>query len=204
MNNDKKELILNLIKDQAYVPMKKKEMAQILMVPKEGLGELHSILEELEREYKIRKNRKNQYILMDEPYVQGVYHRHQKGFGFVVLENEEIHIASTQAGSALDGDVVLVKILEEENNQKKEGKIVKILKREIRELVGTFKNSKSFGFVVPDNSKLGTDIFISKKKFCGARNQDKVVVKIIKYPEKRQERRGRNCRNHWKNQPSWS
>ena len=95
--------------------------------------------------------------------------------------------ATTQAESAFDGDVVLVKILEEENNLKKEGKIVKILKREVRELVGTFKNSKNFGFVVPDNSKLGTDIFISKKKFQGARNQDKVVVKITKYPEKRKK-----------------
>ncbi len=205
MNKDKKELIWNFINDKTYVPMKKKEMAQVLMVPKEELQELQSVLEELEREYKIRKNRKNQYIIMDEPYVQGVYHRHQKGFGFVILENEEeIHIASTQAGSALDGDVVLVKILEETSNQKKEGKIVKILKREIRELVGTFKNSKNFGFVVPDNPKLGTDIFISKKKFKGARNQDKVVVKIIKYPEKRKKCRRGNCRNHWKNQSSRS
>ncbi len=168
--------------------MKKKEMAQLLMVPKEELQELQSVLEELEREYKIRKNRKNKYIVMDEPYFQGVYHRHQKGFGFVVLDTkEEIHIASIHAGTALDGDVVLVKIMEKENGGHKEGKIVKILKREIRELVGTFKNSKSFGFVVPDNQKLGTDIFISKKKFAGARNQDKVVVKITKYPEKRKK-----------------
>ena len=179
-------------------------MAQVLMVPKEEMGELQAVLDELEREYKIRKNRKNQYIIMDEPYVQGVYHRHQKGFGFVKLEDEEIHIATTQAGSAFDGDEVLVKILEEENNLKKEGKIVKILKREVRELVGTFKNSKNFGFVVPDNPKLGTDIFISKKKFQGARNQDKVVVKITKYPEKRKKCRRRNYRNYWKDQSSWS
>lgn len=179
-------------------------MAQVLMVPKEELQELQAVLEELEREYKIRKNRKNQYIIMDEPYFQGVYYRHQKGFGFVVVEDEEIHIASTQPGSALDGDVVLVKIIEEENNGHKEGKIVKILKREVREVVGTFKNSKNFGFVVPDNSKLGTDIFVSKKKFAGARNQDKVVVKITKYPEKREKCRRRNYRNYWENQSSWS
>lgn len=121
----------------------------------------------------------------DEPYFQGVYSRHQKGFGFVMLENgEEIHIASNYSLNAFDGDTVLIKILEEEVGNSKEGKIVKILKREIRELVGTFQNSKNFGFVVPDNAKLGTDIFISKKNFLGARNQDKVVVKITKYPEK--------------------
>ena len=45
--------------------------------------------------------------------------------------------------------------------------------------------SKNFGFVVPDNLKLGTDIFIPKKKFLTAKNKDKVVVKITKYPEAR-------------------
>lgn len=165
--------------------MKKKEIVQILMVPKEEEKELQSVLDELEREYKIRKNRKNQYMVMDEPYFQGVYSRHPKGFGFVLLESgQEVHISSQYSGSAFDGDTVLIKILDEETGNTKEGKIVKILKREIRELVGTFQNSKNFGFVVPDNAKLGTDIFISKKNFSGARNQDKVVVKITKYPEK--------------------
>lgn len=182
---DKKELIWNFICDKNYVPMKKKEMAQILMVPKEEERELQSVLDQLEREYKIRKNRKNQYIVMDEPYFQGVYSRHQKGFGFVILENgEEIHISSKHSENAFDGDTVLIKILDDETGNTKEGKIVKILKREIRELVGTFQNSKNFGFVVPDNSKIGTDIFISKKNFLGAKNEDKVVVKITKYPEK--------------------
>ncbi len=182
---NKKELIWNFICDKNYVPMKKKEIVQILMVPKEEEKELQSVLDELEREYKIRKNRKNQYMVMDEPYFQGVYSRHPKGFGFVLLESgQEVHISSQYSGSAFDGDTVLIKILDEETGNTKEGKIVKILKREIRELVGTFQNSKNFGFVVPDNAKLGTDIFISKKNFSGARNQDKVVVKITKYPEK--------------------
>lgn len=115
---EKKELILEFIKDKSYIPMKKKEMMQILMVPKEKERELQSTLDELEREYKIRKNKKNQYILMDEPYYQGVYHRHQKGFGFVMLqENVEIHISSQHAGSALDGDTVLIKILEEDKRR---------------------------------------------------------------------------------------
>ncbi len=182
---NKEELILDFIKDKNYVPMKKKEMAQILMVPKEEEKELQIILDSLERKYKIRKNRKNQYIIMDEPYFEGIYNRNQKGFGFVLLDNkEEIHISSKYADSALDGDSVLIKIIEE-TEKSKEGKIVKILKRKINKLVGTFQMSKNFGFVVPDNLKLGTDIFIPKKKFLTAKNKDKVVVKITKYPEAR-------------------
>ncbi len=185
---NKKELVWSLISDKTYVPMKKKQIAQILMVPKEEHQELQSILEELEREYKIRKNRKNQYILMDAPYLQGVYHRHQKGFGFVIVDNdEEIHISTEHAKTAMDGDIVLIKILEEIEGKRKEGNIVKIIKRDICELVGTFYDNRNFGFVVPDNPKLGTDIFISKKSFSQAKNQDKVVVKITKYPEKRKK-----------------
>ena len=51
---------------------------------------------------------------------------------------------------------------------------------EIITLVGTFKSNKSFGFVVPDNKKKSRDIFISKKYFNGAKDNDKVVVRIIK------------------------
>ena len=53
---ERKEKILEFIKDKEYVPMKLKEMAQVLMVPKEEQEELQVILDELEKEYKIRKN----------------------------------------------------------------------------------------------------------------------------------------------------
>lgn len=187
---ERKERILEFIKDKEYVPMKLKEMAQVLMVPKEEGEELQAILDELEKEYKIRKNRKNKYILMDEQYIEGIYEANKKGFGFVKIlgSEEEVHIAKGYSNNALDGDTVVVKIVNEENVKTKEGKIVKIIKREIDRIVGTFQNSKNFGFVVPDNDKINTDIFISKKNFGGAKNNQKVVVKITKYPE-----RGKNA-----------
>lgn len=58
-------------------------------------------------------------------------------------------------------------------------------------LVGTFKNNKSFGFVVPDNKKESKDIFISKKYFSGAKNDDKVVVEITKPEEKGKKPEGK-------------
>lgn len=190
---ERKEKILEFIKDKEYVPMKLKEMAQVLMVPKEEGEELQAILDELEKEYKIRKNRKNKYILMDEQYIEGIYEANKKGFGFVKIigSEEEIHIAKGYSNNALDGDTVVVKIVNEENVKTKEGKIVKIIKREIDRIVGTFQNSKNFGFVVPDNDKIDTDIFISKKNFGGAKNNQKVVVKITKYPEKGKNAEGK-------------
>lgn len=183
---DRKSKILEFIKDKEYVPMKKKEIAQILMVPKEEMLELEKILDELESEYKIRKNRKNKYILMDEKYIQGEFHANPKGFGFVKINNEEneVYISTKDTLNALNGDTVLVKILEEKQDKSQEGKVIKIINRSITKVVGTFKNSRNFGFVIPDDKKIATDIFISKKKFKEAKDNEKVVVKITKYPEK--------------------
>ena len=57
--------------------------------------------------------------------------------------------------------------------------------------VGLFQNNRSFGFVVPDEKKGIGDIFISKKNFGKARNNHKVVVKILKYPEEGKKAEGK-------------
>ena len=109
------ELILNLMKEKEYIPMKAKEMTFLLQVPKEDQAAFKETLRRLAQEGKIAKNRRARYHL-----------------------------------------------------------------QEIKTLVGTFKNSRSFGFVVPDNRKASPDIFISKKQFHGAKENDKVVVQITK------------------------
>ena len=117
----------------------------------------------------------------------GTYRKNQKGFGFVKLEDqeEEIYISKENSYNALNGDTVAIKIiLEKEADKKAEGKIVKIVRHEKDTVVGTFQKNRNFGFVVPDDKNFGTDIFISKSHWGKARNNQKVIVKIIKYPEK--------------------
>ena len=186
--------VLNLIKDKDYAPMKAKEIAMIMHVPKNEYNELLNILGKLEMEMKIQKNRKNQYRPVEEVYYDGIYRKNQKGFGFVKIEDQEdeIYIAKENSKNALNGDRVLVEIIEEKNKVKKaEGKVVKILKHEKDTIVGRFENNKNFGFVVPDDKNFGTDIFISKKNFGKARNNHKVLVKITKYPEKGKKAEGK-------------
>ena len=191
---EQEQKVLNLIKDKDYAPMKAKEIAMIMHVPKSEYNELLRILGKLEMELKIQKNRKNQYRPVDTVYYDGIYRKNQKGFGFVKIEDQEdeIYIAKENSKNALNGDRVLVEIIEEKNKLKKaEGKVVKILKHEKDTIVGRFENNKHFGFVVPDDKNFGTDIFISKKNFGKARNNHKVLVKIIKYPEKGKKAEGK-------------
>lgn len=117
----------------------------------------------------------------------GIYRKNQKGFGFVKLEGqeEEIYISKENSYNALNGDTVAIKIIsEKEADKKAEGKIIKIVRHEKDTVVGTFQKNRNFGFVVPDDKNFGTDIFISKSHWGKARNNQKVIVKIIKYPEK--------------------
>ncbi len=117
----------------------------------------------------------------------GKFVANSKGFGFVELENEaeDIFVPSSFVGNALNGDIVEIQMLKEKRAEKRaEAKIVKVIKREKETVVGIFQKSRNFGFVVPDDKKLGTDIFISKNHVKKAKNHDKVVAKILKYPEK--------------------
>ena len=193
-SGDRSSRILEFMKSEEYVPMKAKELATIFRVPKKEYSKFLEILGELELNLKIEKNRKNRYKVVEKTYYDGTYRKNPKGFGFVKLDEEtdEIYISKENSKNALNGDRVLIEITEEKNKIKKaEGKIVKILKREKDTVVGIFQNNKNFGFVIPDDKKLGTDIFISKKNFGKARNNHKVLVKILKYPEKNKNAEGK-------------
>ena len=119
---------------------------------------------------------------------EGMFRANEKGYGFVEFEvedMEDVFIPSKSVNGALNGDTVLINIFKPKTNERRaEGKIVKVLKRDKDTIVGIFQKSRNFGFVVPDDKKFDTDIFISKNKCLNARNNDKVVAKIIKYPEK--------------------
>ena len=184
---EQKEKILSLMSDKEYVPMKAKEIAQIMCVPKDAYAEFIKILNELVSEYKINISKKGKYALVDDSkYKKGKLQINERKFGFVKIENsdEEIYISGKNINNALNGDIVIVEIIDDSSKDgHKEGKIVSIFERDKKSIVGIFEKSKSFGFVIPDDKKFGSDIFISKKKFLGAKNNDKVVVKITKYPE---------------------
>lgn len=185
---EKEKLILDFMSEDTYVPMKAKEMATILSVPKTEYSTFADILNHLEEEYKIQKNRKSKYSLVAQgKYLSGIFRGNEKGFGFVKIENQEqeIYIPKDNTKGALNGDKVLVeKIDTKEKSHHEEGRVVKILSREKDCLVGVFTKSQNYGFVLPDDRKFGTDIYISKKNMGKARNNSKVLVHITKYPEK--------------------
>lgn len=180
---EKKKIILELMKDKLYVPMKFKELAVVLNVKKEDRGILDQVLSELIEEGKVTLSKRGKYSIAKEQYVKGLFISNEKGFGFVEVEDEEedYFIPANKVNGAFHHDRVLISVAPEQVGKRKEGKVLKVLSHEIREVVGLFQKSKSFGYVLPDNRKIANDIYVAGKDSKGAVDGHKVVVQITDY-----------------------
>lgn len=122
---------------------------------------------------------------------EGKFIGNKRGFGFVEIEElkEDVFIPIKYINGAMNNDTVSVKLLKESRGARREGQIIKVLKRNTNEIVGLFQKSRNFGFVIPDDDKYN-DIFVSKSSWKKAKNNQKVVVKINKYPNNKNKAEG--------------
>lgn len=130
----------------------------------------------------------------DCPSVEGIFIGHPKGFGFVEIEGEDndVFIPEDCTGTAMHQDKVRVIITKEpQEGRRREGIVVQILERGMTEIVGTYENSRDFGFVISDNPKFSKDVFIPRKDSQGIKDGDKVVVEITSYGSKNRNPEGK-------------
>ena len=187
-----KEKILELIKNSK--PRTKDDLARLFKIKNKEKKEFNRILEELEKEGLIFMDHRKKYRLVDnDKFFFGKLQTNAKGFGFLISENldEDIYISRNNLKDALNGDEVIVRRYRDSFGDKPEGKVLSIVRRVNSKFVGVFQNKKDFGFVVSDESKMAMDIYVPKKKFKGAKNGQKVVVKIEKWPEANKKPEGR-------------
>ncbi|WP_291571643.1 ribonuclease R [Clostridium sp. UBA4548] len=190
-----REVLINFMKEQAYKPMNIKELAKIFSINKRDMKEFEKLLDGMEADGQIIKNRAEYYGIPERMgMLPGTFQGHQRGFGFVIADEErpDIFIPANNVNGAMHNDRVLVKILREKDKGKKcEGEIVQVIERRNTKLVGTYEDSKNFGFVVPDNQKVAQDIFIPKADRNGAQSGQIVVVEITRWPEQRRNPEGK-------------
>lgn len=189
----RKKVIEDLMRDKKYVPMKIKELAILMQVSKERRPDLEEVLEALLEEGVIEVSKRGKYQIARDTYVTGTYVGNQKGFGFVEVEDweEDIFISESDSLGALHGDTVKVVLLPGKTGKRREGAVVRILEHAVKELVGTYQQSKNFGFVVADNRKFTRDIFIPIERSKGAVNGHKVLVEITDYGSEKKNPEGR-------------
>ncbi len=129
----------------------------------------------------------------DNDTLVGLYQGTSRGFGFVTVEGltEDVFIPAKETNGALHEDTVEIRLIVGRGGKSLEGTVVKVIKRGHTQLVGTFDRNKKFGFVIPDNQKIGKDIFVPIEDAMGARNGHKVVVEIVDYGSKSRNPQGR-------------
>ena len=188
--------ITQFICGRRYSPMSTSDLAEHFKIDDSDSQQFCDLLKELELKGEIVRIKKEQYANPKKAnLLVGVLDANQKGFGFVVPAKEgisdDIYVDSEGLGSAMHGDIVVVRLPSTKKRKKgrrqrkKEsnvGKIIRVLHRENETIVGTLKKSRHFNYVAPDNSKLPRDIYVSMDDPKGAEHGDKVIVKIDQWP----------------------
>ena len=190
-----KDTLLEFMREEAYRPMDIQELVSVFDINPDEYRAFKKTLKTMEKEGLIFRTKKDKFALPERlGLITGKLQAHAKGFGFLIQEIEgekDVFIPSSFINGAMNGDRILVQITrEDKNGKKREGEVIQILERANTKIIGVYEDSKNFGFVIAEDTRISQDIFISKKDRNGAKDGDVVVVEITKWPEKRRSPEG--------------
>lgn len=187
--------ILSTFGGDPFRPMNYKQVAKIMGIrDKAGKDVIYQVLLKLHEEGKLVEERPFRYMLNPtfiaeyapkKPTVTGVVDMKSSGKAYVTPDGggEDIYISSGCTGKALHGDKVKVAMFPKRKNKKTEGEIIEILERAKTDFVGIFSISHGYAFVVCDHHSMPYDIFVPNGKYHGAKNGEKVIVKMSEWPD---------------------
>lgn len=196
MSESIKNDIKKYFKENITRPLSVDEITEIITIEgANGFKELIKSLNELEESGELVRTRKNRFGLPEKMnLIRGKIQMHSKGFAFLIPDDEaqtDVYIHPSDLESAMNNDKVLVRLDRKEvDDNRPEGVVIRILERAVHQVVGTFEDNRSFGFVVADDKRIPNDIFIPKGLTNGAISGHKVIVNITKYPEHQRSAEG--------------
>jgi len=189
-----REVILELLAD-AEQPLEHEVIASRLeLTDLDQIDALQKRLRAMERDGQLMVNRRGAYGLVDKLNlihcrVQG--HRDGYGFAMPVGEGEDIYLNARQMHFVFDGDDVLVQVTGEDRRGRLEGKVVEVLARKHKTVVGRYQEESGIGYVIPDSGRLTQQILIPPKEKGKARSGQIVTVEITQYPTRQLGAKGR-------------
>ena len=194
-----KEELLEYMWHNSYKPMLAEELREWLAKKDLLIKDQEvfvALLKELEQEGKIVRNRKGRYGLPQKMnLVVGRLQGSPKGFAFLIpddVQEQDVYVSNENLNGALHNDRVILRLHRHlEDGRKREGEVIRILQRANKQVVGTYASGYYFGFVIPDDKRLGCDIFIPKNETGGAQAGDKVVIEITGWAESHRNPEGR-------------
>jgi ribonuclease R len=189
-----REKILGFMKAGAWKPLSIKELFRYLAVPKDKREPFKRLIREMTADGTLVKISGGRYGLPSKMnLVTGELTCHPDGFGFVVPEDgvEDVYINPRRFGGAMHGDRVVARVESFKGGGRREGRIIRILKRAHATVVGRFQSGKGFCAVVPSDRRILEDVVIPPRQTGGARDGMIVEAEITRWPAKHMAPLGR-------------
>jgi ribonuclease R len=203
--------LLKRFKERSYRPLHLREMLITFRVPTEERRTFKRLVKELLRDGEIIKTRKNTYGLPEKmSLVVGSLQCHRDGYGFVIpltrsgAGESDIFIPSRNLTGAMHGDRVVARVEHLKEGAKREGRIIRILERSHKRIVGKYESGRQrirpalasrpgfvAGYVIPNDPRIGQDLYIRPQDRKDAKDGDIVVAEILNYPTPTRSPEGR-------------
>ena len=188
------EKILHYLKNDASKPQSVKDLEEYFVL--DGAEEykiLVQVLNDLEGNGDVVRTRTNRYGVPEKmDLIRGEVIMNPRGFAFIKTEEgqDDVFVPPTELNNAMNNDLVMVRLMSRTSGSRPEGTVIRILKRGVTQTVGVYSDEKHYGFVISDDKRIPSDIFIPKGQSLGAVDGHKVLVEITKYPEGRKSAEG--------------
>lgn len=188
-----REYVLEVLEEQG-VPVPEDELAELLEVKPEERTAFQRRLAAMERDGEVIRNRRNAVCVASKlDLIQGVVQGHPEGYGFLVREEEgpDLFLSFNEMQKVLHGDRVMARISGMDRRGRPEGKIVEVLERAQRRIVGRLRSEHGMLLVVPENKRITRDFLIPADETSGAAPGQVVTVEIMVQPGKHVQPVGR-------------
>ena len=189
-------VILGIFADEPFRPKNYKQVCKIMGIKDlAGKDVVYNLLIELKDKGLLKEERPFSYVMSTagmeqfrpkQKYVEGTVEMKSTGKAYVIRdddEGEDIFIAANNTYKALHGDRVRVAMFPKRNNSKPEGEIVEVLERRHTDFVGILNISRGYVFVRPDVDWMPVDIFIPRGDLHRAKDGDKVIARLVDWPD---------------------
>jgi len=125
-------------------------------------------------------------VKQSQTFYEGRIEKVISGAGYVICKelDADVFISARNAGQTIGGDIVRISLTGQYNGKNPEGVVVSVIERVRKDFVGNLRIDGRNSFLTPDNSRVGTDFYIPTDKLNGAKNGDKVLVRILDWPKR--------------------
>lgn len=172
--------ILRLLKQNPGMPLPRKQISHFLNIRKKDFHIFEASLNDIVKKGYIHKTKGHTYVYQSISRLTGELRTARAGYGFVVVEGQDmdIFVSASNLNTAFDRDIVEVQLYAQTSGKRQEGFITQVIKRFREEIVGTYRKTEYYSFVIPDSPKIYRDIVVPEDKSLQAKDGQKVIVKF--------------------------